>query len=286
MRIATIRGQRTAVAALDDQMFDEFTALGTLTLYLAVAGAVVVRAIRRSGGDWRLWLLHAISRFYTPLVFRQRITQRCPFPIRGGALVIVNHRSPIDPILVFSGSPIKSDGYRVRRPEFLTASEYCDFGGFLGFVTRTMQVIPVDRKGRDIGPVKEALRRLKEGRLVGIFPEGRINEGGDGRQLLPGNPGVAWLALHSRLPVYPVFIHGAPQGANLIEPFHTFCRVRVTYGPAIDLSEWHGRRITQELLQEITGLLMRRLADLGGAGTSEEPRDAPPATVPITSQAG
>jgi 1-acyl-sn-glycerol-3-phosphate acyltransferase len=266
-------------------MAAEFAACATLVTYLAVAGAVVLRTAWRCDRDWRLWLLHVISRFYTPLVFRQRIRQRCPFPVDGGALIIVNHRSPVDPILVFSGSPLKADGYRVRRPEFLTASEYCTFGGFRGFVTRTMQVIPVDRNGRDMGPVKEALRRLKSGRLIGIFPEGRINEGGDGRRLLPGNPGVAWLALHSRLPVYPVFIHDAPQGDSLVEPFHTFTRVRLTYGPAVDLSAWHGRRITQELLQEVTGLLMQRLAELGGAAAAEAPSEQP-ATLPITAHAG
>lgn len=265
-------------------MSHEIAALATLALYLAVAGAVVVRAVVRCDADWRLWLLHVISRFYTPLVFRQRITQRCPFPVRGGALVIVNHRSPIDPILVFSGSPLKAVAYRVRRPEFVTASEFCMLGGFLGFVTRTMQVIPVGRKGRDMGPVKEALRRLREGRLVGIFPEGRINEGGDGGRLLPGNPGAAWLALHSRLPVYPVFIHGAPQGSNLVEPFHTFARVRVTYGPAVDLSAWYGCRISQDLLQEVTDVLMRGLADLGGATAAEAPRESP-STLPMTAHA-
>jgi 1-acyl-sn-glycerol-3-phosphate acyltransferase len=266
-------------------MAAEYAAFVTLALYLAIAGAVVLRAARHCDRDWRLWLLHIISRFYTPLVFRQRIRQRCPFPVHGGALIIVNHRSPVDPILVFSGSPLKSEGYRVRRPEFLTASEYCAFGGFRGFVTHTMQVIPVDRNGRDMGPVKEALRRLKAGRLIGIFPEGRINEGGDGRKLLSGNPGVAWLALHSRLPVYPVFIHGAPQGGNLVEPFHTFTRVRLTYGPAVDLSAWYGRRITQDLLQEVTGLLMKRLAELGDASAAETPGQQP-ATLPITAHAG
>ena len=266
-------------------MAAEFTAIATLALYLALAAAVVVRAALRCEHDWRLWLLHVVARSYTPLVFRQRIRQRCPFPARGGALIIVNHRSPVDPILVFSGSPHKTDGYQVRRLEFLTASEYCAFGGFPGFVTRTMRCIPVDRDGRDMGPVKEALRRLKGGRLVGIFPEGRINEGNDGRNLLPGNPGVAWLALHSRLPVYPVFIHAAPQGANIVEPFHRFSRVRLAYGPAIDLSEWYGRRITQELLQEVCGLIMGRLAALGGATAAEAPHETP-ATVPFTAHAG
>lgn len=251
----------------------DLAALATLTLYLAVAAFTLVRSIRACD-DWRLWALHVIARFYTPFMFRQRIRQRCPFPVEGGALIIVNHRSPVDPILVFSGSPLKRDGDRVRRLEFLTAREFCNLGGFLSFVTRTMQVIPVERDGRDMASAKEALRRLREGRLVGVFPEGRINDGRDARALLPPNPGMAWLALHSRAPVYPVFIEGAPQGRNMVVPFHTFARVRLLYGEAVDLSDYYGRRITQELLQEVAGLLMRRLADLGRAQVAN---DAPPA---------
>lgn len=256
-------------------MSPELAAQLTLALYLVAAAIAVTRSVRGCD-DWRLWALHIIARFYTPLMFRQRIRQRCPFPVHGAALIIVNHRSPVDPILVFSGSPLKREGHSVRRLEFLTATEYCNLGGFLSFVTRTMQVIPVDRDGRDMGPVKEALRRLREGRLVGIFPEGRINDGGDGSELLPGNPGMAWLALHSRAPVYPVFIHGAPQGENMIVPFHTFARVRLVYGDAVDLSAYYGRRITQELLQEVAGLLMRRLAELGGARVAGEDAESIP----------
>jgi 1-acyl-sn-glycerol-3-phosphate acyltransferase len=144
-----------------------------------------------------------------------------------------------------------------------------------------MQVIPVDRDGRDMGPVKEALRRLRGGRLVGIFPEGRINDRCGASELLAGNPGMAWLALHSRAPVCPVFIHDAPQGANMVAPFHTFARVRLVYGEPIDLSGFYGRRITQDLLQEVTGELMRRLAELGGARVVEEC----PQTLPLRAHA-
>jgi 1-acyl-sn-glycerol-3-phosphate acyltransferase len=166
---------------------------------------------------------------------------------------------------------VKCSGYRIRRIEFLTAAEYCDLGGPLGFITTHMHVIPVARSGRDMGPVKEALRRIRDGKLVGVFPEGRINTG---TGLLPGSSGVAWLALHSQAPVYPVFIHDAPQGATMVAPFLTFCRVEVSFGDPVDLCSYYGRRINQPLLDEVTHLLMSRLARLGGcdyAPTAEDP---------------
>jgi 1-acyl-sn-glycerol-3-phosphate acyltransferase len=232
-----------------------------LAALLGAAAALVLRDVRRCADGWRVWVLHVIARYYTPLVFRQRVEDTCPFPATGGGLIIGNHRCPVDPILIFSTSAHKREGYAVRGLEFLTASEYCDLRGFPGWTLRVMQSIPVDRDGRDMGPVKEALRRLKAGRLVGLFPEGRINTGAG---LLPFNPGVAWLALHSRAPVLPVFISGAPQSDRMVAPFHTFSRVRVRYGEPIDLSAYYGRRITQELLREVADVLRSRLAELGG----------------------
>lgn len=228
----------------------------------ATAGVVCLwRSRRRCVNDWRVWFLHIVSRFYTPLIFRQHIQADCPLPADGQGILIANHRSPLDPVILFSASPLKRTGHRMRRPEFLTAAEYCNTGGPLDFITDSMGVIPVSRGGRDMGPVKEALRRLKEGRLIGIFPEGRINTG---TGLLPAIPGVAWLALHSRAPVYPAFIHGAPQAATMVQTFYKFSRARVIFGEPVDLSAYYGRRINQELLQEVTELLMVRLGALGG----------------------
>jgi hypothetical protein len=49
----------------------------------------------------------------------------------------------------------------------------------------------------------------------------------------------------------------------MAEPFWTFSRVRIAYGPPIDLSGYYGQRKSEPLLQEVTNLLMSRLAELG-----------------------
>jgi 1-acyl-sn-glycerol-3-phosphate acyltransferase len=129
-----------------------------------------------------------------------------------------------------------------------------------------------------MGAVKMAARRLKQGRLVGVFPEGRINPG---TELLPGSPGVAWLALHARVPVYPVYIHGAPQGEHMVQPFHTFSRVRVNYGSAVDLSAYYGQRLTPRMLQAVTDQLMARLEATGRNGGAETPPEELPIQSPL-----
>ena len=61
------------------------------------------------------------------------------------------------------------------------------------WVLRTIEVIPVNRGGIDTAATKQAIRYASQGDLVGMFPEGRINEGG--QFLLPGRPGAAMIAL-------------------------------------------------------------------------------------------
>ncbi len=245
-------------------MEPELTAILFLAAYVAVAGGLVIRSIRKCRDGWGVWLLYAIERLYVPLMFGWRANNGpSPFPADGGGIVIANHRSPVDPMMTWMNHHLRPDSREIRVAGFLTAKEYCSIPG-LKWLVRTMQPIHEERDGQDMGPTREAIRRLKDGRLVGIFPEGGLNFGTDLRE---PNPGVAFLALKTKVLVYPVFIHGAPQeGKDLVAPFVQRCRVRVTYGEPIDLSEFHDRRTSPELLADVTNLLMSRLASLGGVG--------------------
>jgi 1-acyl-sn-glycerol-3-phosphate acyltransferase len=227
---------------------------------LGFAALPVWSALRCSEG-WNIWVLYVIANLYGRLCFHWRANRRCPFLNESPAIIIANHRSPVDPLLIWVG-------VSNRRPlEFLTAQEYFGIPG-LQFIFETMRAIPVARDGKDTGPTRTALRRLQAGRLLGVFPEGGINPGPG---LLPGNPGIAWLALQSRAPVYPVFIENAPQNQSMVAAATTFTRVRVNYGDPVDLSAYYGRRTSPELLQEVTDLLMGRLAALGGLEAPDTP---------------
>ena len=232
----------------------------TLAGYAAVAAAVVLAQMFRCRDGSLLWLLYALDRIYVGLVFHWRANRRCPFPAQGAALIIANHSSPLDPMLIWTNHHLGSPKRKVRVISFLMAREYYETTG-VNIISRIMKAIPLSRDGRDVGPVREALRRLRGGQLVGVFPEGRINLQ---RGLLRADTGLAWLAIKSRAPVYPVFIHGVPHGSNMIEPFLTPCRARLSYGPPIDLSRHYARKATQPLLREVTDQLMHKLAALGG----------------------
>jgi 1-acyl-sn-glycerol-3-phosphate acyltransferase len=243
----------------------EVAATLTLFIYAALVVVFVVRSVRFYGDGFGASLLYMIERIYGGMIFRIRSNGPCPLPSDSGALVVANHRSPVDPIMVWMNNHIRPrrNDRRPRTISFLTASEYFKIP-LLGWLIRTMQSISVDRNGHDMGPTREAIRRLRAGRLVGIFPEGGLNFGTDLRE---PNPGVAYLALKGKVPVYPCYIQGVVQvQGDMVAPFTRRCRVRVTWGEPIDLSEFQGQRVTQELLVEVTNLLFAKLAELGGVG--------------------
>ncbi|NOX53435.1 MAG: 1-acyl-sn-glycerol-3-phosphate acyltransferase [Planctomycetes bacterium] len=233
-----------------------------LGLYALVAGAIVFIQPARCPEGWAIWWLYVVHRLYVPNVFHWRANGRCPFPPEGPAIIIANHRSPVDPLMIWMNHHLTPRGKGpIRVIGFVMAREYYEQPGVIGWICRAMQSIPIERDGKDVQGTRQALKRLKEGKLLGIFPEGGINTGPGLRE---ADVGVAWLALTSRAPVYPVFLHGTPQRTSMTAPFYTFSRVRVSYGEPVDLSAYYGRRKNHELLREVTDLLMQRLAETGG----------------------
>lgn len=235
-------------------MLPESFALLTLVAYGLLAIVLIVWRAASCPVGWRLWVLHAIARMYACCCFHWRSNRRCPFLHARPALLVVNHRSPLDPLF------ITADVDNNRPLGFMMAREYYDVRG-LRFINTSQECIPVARDGKDLAATRAALRRLQEGKILGIFPEGGINTGPG---LLPGNPGVAWLALRSRAPVFPVFIQNAPTAESMVAPFFRFQRVRVIYGDPIDLSAFYELKPTEAVLDEVTALLMTHLAKLGG----------------------
>lgn len=232
-----------------------------LAVYVLIAAALMVRNRYASGLTWSAWFLYMVQRAYSGLWLHWRSNRRCPFPSVGPAIIYANHRSPIDPMMIWTNHHLVPSGTGKKRViGFLMAREYYELP-VIGWICRSVESIPADRNGRDIGPAKEALSRLKAGRLVGIFPEGRLNRG---EGLLPFGSGAAWLALRADVPVFPVYIHEAPQGSSMVMPFLYPTRVRVSYGPPIDLTPYRDRPRDTQTVNEVTDLMRRKLAELGG----------------------
>lgn len=123
---------------------------------------------------------------------RWRITVHQPdeVPATGGVILAANHVGIIDGPLLATYSP--------RPVHALTKSEM--FGGRLGGFLRATGQIPLDRFAPDPGAIRTSLRVVRDGGVVGIFPEGGRGRG----DLARAEKGVAWLAVQSGAPVVPV----------------------------------------------------------------------------------
>jgi 1-acyl-sn-glycerol-3-phosphate acyltransferase len=139
--------------------------------------------------------------------------------IIGGAVLIANHRSSVDPFFV----QLAAGG----RVHWMVAGEY--FKHFLfGPLLRSYQAIPTNRGGFDNASTKRAIRLASEGGLVGMFPEGRINR--TVAPMLSIRPGAAMVAARAGVPLVPIWIIGAPSGNQVYSALFRAAHVRVIVG--------------------------------------------------------
>src|SRR4051812_42213381 len=96
-----------------------------------------------------------------------RLSVRLPqrLPRDGPAILVCNHTSGLDPLLIQSVCP--------RLITWMMAREYYNVRG-LGWVFKAVGAIPVERSGRDLASTRAAMRALANGAILGVFPEGKI----------------------------------------------------------------------------------------------------------------
>src|SRR5262249_29724749 len=129
--------------------------------------------------------------------------------------------------------------------------------------------IPITRGVADIAAIRQALRQLRRGAVVCLFPEGEVGEAG-GRGVGRGKPGAALPAPRSTGPGYPARTRGGRSSRHWVGAWLWPSRgVRVAFGPAVDLSPYYGRRITRQLLREVTDLFMEKIEALGPRGRAD-----------------
>jgi 1-acyl-sn-glycerol-3-phosphate acyltransferase len=139
------------------------------------------------------------------VLFRFAVEGVAHLPPAGGAVIIANHESWLDPIILPLALP--------RKPAFLAMEELWRMPA-AGLVMRLYGplAIPLNRGAVDATALKRSLRALQGGALLIVFPEGGISP--DGR-LRPFHRGAAMLAARARVPLIPVGIQGTAEALPL-----------------------------------------------------------------------
>jgi 1-acyl-sn-glycerol-3-phosphate acyltransferase len=201
-------------------------------------------------------------------------------PAKGAAILIANHTCPIDSMLLQAASR--------RVLGFLIAKEYFEFWAF-GWICRLLKCIPVRRDGHDLAATRAALRALEQGRVVPMFPEGRILAT-SGRELGAPRPGMAFIVLHARVPVIPAYVWGTPRTNVFGKALLTPTRTGVLFGAPIDVAAIAPEGpVDKEVLTEVSERLMDSIRALraqvqGNGGGATAP--APSAGIPVAAGDG
>ena len=133
----------------------------------------------------------SVLRPSTRAAFDVRVTGTENVPHDGGLVVAANHRSYLDPPLLGAWFP--------RTIHFMAKQEL--FNMFiLGRLIRAVHAFPVDRDRADVSSIRQALRILKRGDVVGIFPEGTRNLAGEAQ----ARGGAVLLGATAHCPIVPV----------------------------------------------------------------------------------
>jgi 1-acyl-sn-glycerol-3-phosphate acyltransferase len=231
---------------------------------------VPTKKLRRPGHGEKLglawWVVLAILYPPASLLVRSRYRNVAKLPQQGGAIVVVNHVSHVDPLLV---SKLIVDG--ARRPRFLAKDTIFDVFA-VGTAMRRMGHIPVKRGTTDARQSFDAaVDALNHGGMIVLHPDGTVTRDPDGWPMA-AKTGAARLAmLAPNVPVIPIVQWGVQEQIDLYRK-----RVRLiprprhvmSVGDPIDLSAYRDRPIDAATLREVTEVIMRRLrsdvADLRG----------------------
>ena len=179
-------------------------------------------------------LLYAGNVLVSRVYHRLQVLRPARLPRRGPAILVCNHISGLDPLLIQSACR--------RVITWMMASEYYDVK-VIGWVFRTVEAIPVDRSGRDLAATRAALRAIAAGRIVGIFPEGRIETD---HELLPFQTGVALMAIKTGVPVFPAYLEGTQRGKEMLPALLVPNRARLAFGPEVQFDRSSTSKSTLE----------------------------------------
>ena len=154
-----------------------------------------------------------------------RVWGREHIPVAGAALVLGNHQSHFDSVLLGLGCD--------RRMNYVARQNLFRFAPFRWLI-QSLDAIPIDREGTGLAGLKETLRRLKRGEIVLLFPEGTRTPDGRMHSFKPGFCGVA---RRGGAAIVPAAVAGAfeawPRSARL--PRRDV--IYVAYGPAMSPAE-------------------------------------------------
>ncbi len=180
--------------------------------------------------------------WYCKFVYRIKIVGKENVPKEGALLFCGNHRTYLDPPLITVTAG--------RKMSFM-AKEELKNNPFIRFLCFTFDGIWVKRDNKDIGSLKSAMKILKNGGCIGIFPEGTRNgmEKNEGKL----KNGASYMALKTGAKIVPIGIQG---------PAKPFTKNTIIYGKPLDFSEYTSGKIDKDIEDKVSEELKEKIIAL------------------------
>jgi len=175
------------------------------------------------------------------IAFYVKITGKENIPEDGAYIICSNHINYLDAaaIILLNKRKIrfvaKQDLYRIK---------------ILAWLGHLFDIIPIKRNKQDLESMKRCMKALKNGELLGIFPEG-TRKGLEKQEKVKN--GAAFMALRTNTKVIPVGIHGK---------FKFRSKIYINYGEPLDFSEYKDKTNDKEVLEKVSNEIMNQIIKL------------------------
>lgn len=169
-------------------------------------------------------------------------------PTSGGAVIAINHTGYFD--FTFAGLPAYRQGLG-RRVRFMAKQEVFDHK-ITGPIMRSLRHIPVDRQD-GAASYETAVRMLKDGELVGVYPEATISRSFEIKEF---KSGATRMAVDAGVPIVPHIVWGAQRIWTKDHP-------KKLFRPKVPITVLVGEPIEPTLaIEDLNGLLHSRMQHL------------------------
>jgi 1-acyl-sn-glycerol-3-phosphate acyltransferase len=173
-------------------------------------------------------------------------------PQRGGAFLIANHTSGMDPFVL--GVPVRWRMLRGPGKELLFVNPV------FSYLMKKIGIFPLRQSVADAAAVRTMVEIYRSGKVVAVYPEGGRSDSGE---LQPFYPDFARLMIRMKALIVPAGIAGArellPIGSWIPRPNTA---VVVVYGEPFELSQFYGGKVTDEMAAEAATIMHDRVAEL------------------------
>lgn len=192
---------------------------------------------------------HTLLKGIIKLIWNIRVEGKENIPKKGEGpyIVCANHISAFDPVAIAVSLQHTQPCYLAKQELFKNR--------IAAWFFRNIGIIPVTRSGNDVGALKTTIKQLKDGKSIGIFPQGTRHPGVDPRTT-EAKIGVGMIQSYSSADILPIYIRTKDNTQK------TFRRKTIIIGKPISAEEIGKQGRGSAEYERISSLIFNRICDL------------------------